>query len=156
MERELTNEEQEFIKTKLDKRNITYDSDKKEYVKKNKDKKNKVTSALWMVFRPRNWSILVIIVAAVLLNFLINTIQTIKTFLGSGILEFINDSGMTLGDFSTQAGIDVSSIQDLVYFYDNKAIFIAVIVSVAIVLVAILLILDIIIKNHRNKKMEVH
>lgn len=154
MKRDLTPEEEAFIEQTLSKKKVVYNEKENRFVEKKKKSSSRVKNVLWTLFRPRNWSVAVIAVSGFFLFFVISMIQSAEKFLSTGILQYFNSKDVPASDlesFAKQTGISVESIQKLLYYYDNRALYIAAIISITIVLVVILFIVDILIQNKKIK-----
>lgn len=152
--RDLTPEEEIFIKEKLDSKNIKYNPDDKTYKKEEVSERSRASATLWTLFRPRNWSFIILLIAGIFISFIISSINKVDQFLGTGIVDYIEESGSSLQDFANSSGFNITSIQDFIYFYDNRSIILTIIIVIAIILITILFVIDTILQNKRDKKDE--
>lgn len=155
-DRELTEEEKAFIKSRLKKKNISYDAEEEVFIKeKLPAEPGRLRSTAWTLLRPRNWSVLILLIAGGLTALLLSMTRQVNSLLGSGVMEAVDAEGISMAEISSIIGIKEDDLDLLVKVYSQTPVYISIILIVGIILIALLWMLDIYLSNRRNQRYEV-
>lgn len=155
-DRELTDEEKAFIKSRLERKNISYDSEEEIFIKEKPSvEPGRLRSTSWTLLRPRNWSVLILLIAGGLTALLLSMTRQVNSLLGSGVLEAVDAEGISLAEISSIIGVKEDDLNLLIKVYSQTPVYISIILIVGIVLIALLWMLDIYFENRRNQRYEV-
>lgn len=154
MKRDLTELEKDFIENQLKEKNNVEIIEKEDYIEIIELKKPKFDTKNFFLFRPTFWVTIILIIPFIITAFIMTTIIRIESFLGADSLKWLSSNNMSdqIQQVSQESGI--SWLPMFLDIYPNIGIIIGVIFAVFIILAAIVLIINFLIKDKKNKKDE--
>lgn len=153
MERNLNENELNFIKREISRRDENIEFDVDDYkVKVKKQENRKEVKPLKFYQKFSFWAIIMLIIPVIISMFLINSFMRIEKVFGAGSLDFLSKDEVT-DEMLLQLEINgFNGLPELISFYENKEIIIGVIFTVFILIAASFMILDVVQNKIRDKK----
>lgn len=153
MERNLNENELNFIKREISRRDENIEFDVEDYkVKVKKQENRKEVKPLKFYQKFSFWAIIMLIIPVIISMFLINSFMRIEKVFGKGALDFLSTDEVT-DEMLLQLEINgFNGLPELISFYENKEIIIGVIFTVFILIAASFMILDVVQNKIRDKK----